>query len=113
MTETQKLLTRLSVKYDAASDYKLAKLLGISKGAVSHYQKRDRQMGTKVLIRTADLLGENRLKVVASVKLETAMSDETRQFWRDLLASNNITLGLVVASFGAFWHMPVNAISGF
>ena len=113
MTETQKLLTRLSAKYDGASDYKLAKLLEVSQGAISHYQNSRRQMGTKAAIKTADLLGENRLKVVASIKIESALSDETRQFWEDLLATNNITLGLVVAGFGAFWYMPVNAVSGF
>lgn len=91
MDTTKSLLERLRSKYDGCSDYRLAKILGVAKTAVSRYMLHGGGMANDVGLRLADELGLPHAYVVACLALEREQSDQVRPVWRAIIE----TLGKV------------------
>lgn len=85
MNTTQTYLTKLQAKYDGASQYKAANILGVSHQAITNYKKGYRQMNEEVATKMAHELGLDPVKMYAEVRTETAESPETRHFWGRIL----------------------------
>ena len=85
MDTTKSLLERLRSKYDGCSNYRLAKLLGVSKTALHRYMLQDGGMGSEVGMRLADELGLPHAYVVACLALEREQSDQVRPVWRAII----------------------------
>lgn len=86
MSATLRLIEAISVKYPnedgtPASDYRIAKMLDISREAVSQYRRTGNQFGVKQACKAADLLGRDPMEVIAEVEKDRAKSDSDRDFW--------------------------------
>lgn len=85
MDTTKSLLERLRSKYDGCSDYRLAKILGIGKTAVSRYTLHGGGMANDVGLRLADELGLPHAYVVACLALEREQSEQVRPVWQSII----------------------------
>ncbi len=85
MDTTKTLLERLRAKHDGCSDYRLAKILGVAKTAVSRYTAHGGGMANDVGLRLADELGLPHAYVVACLALEREQSDQVRPVWRAII----------------------------
>jgi transcriptional regulator with XRE-family HTH domain len=109
MTASNRYLDRLAAQLGGASDYRLAKVLGVAHGAVSRYRAGDGQFDVRVAWRCAELLGIDAKEIIAAVQLERAKTEKDRAFWQAVAtAAASILLGGV---FG-FQPAPANAFSG-
>jgi hypothetical protein len=85
MDTTKSLLERLRSKYDGCSDYRLAKILGVGKTAVSRYMLHGGGMANDVGMRLADELGLPHAYVVACLSLEREPSDQVKPVWQGII----------------------------
>lgn len=111
MSTTTALLDRIKSQTGLNSDYAIAKALGISRQAVSHYRTGKNQLDSNGVFIAAELLGMNHaeiLSVLASIEAERARDDDTRATWQARLKK----LGGVAATvsvFAALCGMPAPA----
>lgn len=85
MDTTKSLLERLRSKYDGCSNYRLAKVLDVSKTALNRYMTHGGGMGSDVGLRLADELGLPHAYVVACLALEREQSDQVKPVWRGII----------------------------
>ncbi|CAD9228386.1 Helix-turn-helix protein [Burkholderia cenocepacia] len=85
MKTTIEWLDALKAHLDLPSDYAAAKLLGVTRSAVSHYRTGRTTFDDSTAIRVAELLGVDPAEVFASMQYERAKSDEARAVWASLL----------------------------
>ncbi len=85
MTFSQHLLNRLKAAYDGASDYRIAKILGVTHQCVSHVNTGRNGFNDENLIKIADLLGENRVNIVARAHISDDSSHDIRMLWGEIL----------------------------
>lgn len=100
MNATQKLLERVRKITDTGSDYAVAKALRISVQRMSLYMKGSTVLhDDEVIIRAADLLGDDQAALLAEFHAERAISDSARVAWRRLakLARQHATVCLLLA----------------
>lgn len=86
MLSTLDLLDRAKSATGGASDYRIAQLLGVTRGAVSNYRNGVTVPENPIAMRLADLCGLDPVEVVASVNLERAKSETDRELWEMILA---------------------------
>lgn len=86
-TETSKLLDRISAHLGGASDYRIAKELGINKSTVSVWRVGKGSMGDATALKVAEILGEKPGYILALVQSERTDSPEARRIWRTVAAS--------------------------
>lgn len=84
MDTTASLLDRLAAKYGGASDYRLAKILGIQDSAISNYRHGRSCLGDEVAVKVAAELGEPAAYVLACMMAERARTPTIRKIWADL-----------------------------
>jgi hypothetical protein len=104
-TETTKLLNRLSAHLGDASDYRIAKELGVTKQTVSAWRVGKGTMSDATAVHVAELLGENPAYVLAVVHEERTDSPEAQKVWKKIAATFGgkaavIILTAGLASFG-------------
>lgn len=85
MNNTQQLLAEAKTALRISSDYGLAKALGLTRQAVSHYQCGRRQLDNDVAFRLADLLHRDPAAIIAAVEADKATRPETREAWNQRL----------------------------
>lgn len=68
------------------SDYRIAKLLGISTAAISGYRTGKSSPANSVAVRLAELAGIDPAHAVVSCNLERASTPEEREVWEVLAA---------------------------
>ena len=85
MKTTVEWLDALKAQLDIPSDYAAAKVLGLTRSAVSHYRTGRTSFDDVTAVRVADLLGVDPAEVLASVQYERAKTDEVREAWASLL----------------------------
>jgi DNA-binding CsgD family transcriptional regulator len=71
---------------EPASDYRLAKIIGISASAVSNYRRRGGGFDNATCWRVADILGIDPREVIAAVERDRAKDDSMRKVWEGRLA---------------------------
>lgn len=81
MTPTQALLDRLKAARGLDSDYKLAKLLKVSRARVSSWRTGTHEMDETTAVQVAQELGEDPLAVLAILKLEKPHKPREANVW--------------------------------
>lgn len=65
------------------SDYRVAKELGLTRGAVSHYRREDRTLDDESATRVAHALGELPAAIILDQAAERVKAPEVREALRD------------------------------
>ena len=73
------------VKLNLPSDYALAKRLGVSAQAISQCRKGEMHLTDTLAVKLADMLGRDRLELLAVASLERAKTPEARAAWTELM----------------------------
>lgn len=81
---TKRLLTELKAANGGASDYRVAKLLGVSKQNVSAWQNGRAYMSDSVGIRAAMLLGLDPDMVLIELHIEREKGHDTSPIWKSI-----------------------------
>lgn len=85
MNFTQRLLTLAKTNQGGASDYRIAKLMGVSCQTISNY-KNGRQAPNDNMFALAELAGLNPIKILLSYNLMHETDDNMRLFWEDIFS---------------------------
>jgi predicted transcriptional regulator len=86
MLSTAELVALAKKQAGDVTDYRLAKILGISHSTVSSYQNGRSKPENPVAMRLAELAGIDPVAAMAAVNIERATSDGDRQAWELILA---------------------------
>ena len=86
MHTTRELLAAVKARHHLASDYQLAKFLGMSKQRISANQA-GAVMSDEAALKVADALGLERAHVLAIVAAERAKSQPVKKEWEKLAAA--------------------------
>jgi hypothetical protein len=81
---TVQYLDALKRRLDLPSDYAVAKVLGITRAAVSRYRQAGGAFDDLTAVRAAELLGLDPLEVIAASNAERARDDDARRVWERL-----------------------------
>jgi len=81
MNTTNTVLDRIKSQYRLPSDYAIAKLLGLTKGAIYNYRKNRSNFDDGAAYRAANLVKINPVELVASLHKERASCDDEYQVW--------------------------------
>ena len=85
-SRTVEYLDELKRRYGISSDYKLAKLIGITYQAVSQYRNKGTTLRDDVALKVAELLELPPGKVLADMQAERAKDARVRDAWRQIAA---------------------------
>ncbi|MGD1324404.1 hypothetical protein ACNHE5_05625 [Pandoraea pnomenusa] len=85
MKTTADYLDAVKARLDLPSDYAAAKVLGVTRSAVSLYRHGKSTFDDAVILRVAEILSIDPLEVIASANVERAKSAEMREVWTGLL----------------------------
>jgi len=105
-TDTTKLLNRLSTHLADASDYRIAKELGVSKTTVSNWRVGKGTMSDATAVRVAELLGENPAYILAVVHAERTESPDAQKVWRKMAAAFGGKAAAIFAATLLTGHSP-------
>lgn len=86
MTVTIELLDALKASNGGASDYRAAKLLGLSQPTVSNYRTGLKHFSDEKLVLVCSMLGIDPAPYLVRMQIERAKSDIGRDTWNALLA---------------------------
>lgn len=84
MNATVTYLEQLQAAHGGASDYRAAKILGITHQTVSKWRNRGTQMKDETALKVAQLLGLPPIRIIASIHAEQAKTEAERIFWQQL-----------------------------
>jgi transcriptional regulator with XRE-family HTH domain len=101
MQGTRDFLDALARQYGGASDYALAKRLGVSKQSISNYRSGIRYIGDELAIRIAAELELDPAYVLACVNAEREREPTVSRVWQELarrLAAVVLALGAIGAA---------------
>lgn len=109
---TIELLTALKAANDGASDYAIAKKLGIQPQTIYHWRAGRFGMSDEIGLRTAQELGLDPAKVLIDLHIEREKGNATSHVWRDIgrrleMAAMPVVVGLVGYGLGAFVVNPL------
>lgn len=85
MENTKALLHEAKRKTDAATDYQLAKRLGITTAEVSMYYSGKRHPNEYVCMQIARATGRSLEEVITLVRIDAERNETRRNAWRDYL----------------------------
>jgi len=83
-TTTQEYLDAIKARYDLPTDYRLAKFMGMSTQAISHYRHKGTTFSDEVALKVAELLELPEGKVLADMQAERARSERVKAAWREI-----------------------------
>lgn len=86
MKTSIEFISDLKIKSGISSDYALAKLLGVTKVTISHYQNGKTLIGDATAIRVAELLDLDPAFVVACIHAERAKHEGEKRLWERIAA---------------------------
>ena len=101
MKTTIEFLDALKAKTGAASDYAIAPILGVTKGAVSLWRNHKGFFDDSTAIRVSKLLEIDPAYVVACVHSERAKGDDQKAVWREIMEKFGGVAASVVIGFTA------------
>jgi len=85
MLSTVELLDLARHRQGDVTDYRIAKLLGVSTQNVSNYRTGRTMPVNRVAMRLGELAGIDPLEAVAAVNLERSTEPEDRELWSAML----------------------------
>lgn len=109
---TLDLLTALKAAHGAASDYRIAKILGIKQQTISNWKSGRSTMSDEVGIRAAELLGLDPDLVLVDLHIEREQGNVASPVWQSIrdrleMAVAPAVVGLVGYAGGAFFGLPL------
>ena len=109
-----KLIEEAKNRANIASDYALAKVLGVPNGWISEYKATPakRHPSVEVATKLAILAGRAEMEVIAEIELQTAKTEEKKKFWKQYIESRGITATVCMTALAASLMMtpePANA----
>jgi predicted transcriptional regulator len=99
---TKKYMDILREHYNGCSNYRIAQLLGVTKGCVSRWSNGKNGMGDEAAARLADLCGLDGVEVLTELYLERAKSRATRHYFEEVLKRTGTALVLVLPALFFF-----------
>ncbi len=84
LTYCQQLVERLRAAQGGATDYRLAKTLGISQQSISYVKNKGTTFSDETLNKIAQLLGENPMLIIADSHLETQDFPGMNNVWEHM-----------------------------
>lgn len=110
MNTSTQYIDAVKSKTGAASDYQLAKILGITQQAVSSLRVKRTFIGDETAIKVAELLEIDPGIVIAAVHAERAKSEAERNAWRSMFEKlGGVAAGLVIG-LSAVSPSPAQAV---
>lgn len=88
MKTTLEYLNEAKKALEIESDYKFAKWLNLTHGALSHYQSGRRIIDDYAAARIAEALGIPAIEVIAIANMEREKISEKREFWQKIAAGS-------------------------
>ncbi|WP_186078716.1 hypothetical protein [Burkholderia gladioli] len=85
MKTTAQWLDAIKEHQSLPSDYAVAKVLGVTRAAVSRYRNGLSVFDEKTAIRAAELVGAEPFEVIASVNAESSRDERSRGIWMNAL----------------------------
>lgn len=85
MLSTIELLDLAKERQGGVTDYRIAKMLGLTPTRISNYRVGRSTPLNPVVMRLAELAGVDQLEAVASINFERAPSPEDREIWAAML----------------------------
>ena len=107
--DTRHYLALVKRRHHIESDYALAKLLEVSRQAVSHWQAGRFTLGNRECFRVADLLGLSPELVVADIEAERAEKagkDADAEWWKDMRKKLGGALAAAIVGVGISGPSP-------
>lgn len=81
MRTTVEYLDAVKARLDLPSDYAIAKVLGITRAAVSRYRNGHGVFDDEVCFAVAEILDINPLEVIVAAQSERAKNDDSKAKW--------------------------------
>ncbi|WP_314434655.1 helix-turn-helix domain-containing protein [Massilia timonae] len=88
---TMELLEAVKVRRGIASDYALAKALGVSQPTVASYRAGNSRISDDVALTVAEILHLHPLQVIAAANAERAKTPEQKARWTDLMEKFSVS----------------------
>lgn len=109
--KTVQYLDAVKEKAGIASDYALAKRLGLTTSAISNYRHGRSSPDNLVAVRVAGILGIDPMVVIADIELERATHPELREVWRRLASkvAAGVLLPVTLGAGSALAPAPADA----
>ena len=109
---TLELLTQLKATNGAASDYRVAQLLGVKPQTISNWKSGRSTMGDEVGVKAAEMLGLDPAKVLIDLHIERVKGDATSHVWKDIgrrleMAAMPVVVGLLGYAGGMTFLSPL------
>lgn len=101
---TLEYLQAVKKKLGIESDYALAMRLGITRSAVSHFQRGKGIFGDDVALAVAQILDLNPLVVIAQANAERAATPEMRDRWMGVMEKFSASFKDLLPGFGPRQH---------
>ena len=102
MKTTVQYLDAIKKRLDLPSDYAAAKLLGVTRQAVSKYRNGISVFDESTAMRAAELLGLEPLEVIAACKAQSAPDERARRVWESIWGkATGVTAQKAAAAFAA------------
>lgn len=83
--KTPEYLELVKRKLNLPSDYALAKVLGVTRGAISQMQLGKSGLGDETAVKIAEILGVASARVLIDVHMERSKAPEVRAAWAGLM----------------------------
>lgn len=100
MTATAEILDRLSTKLDDASDYRIAKELGVTRATVSRWRVGKGSLGDESAIAAAEILGEDPRVILTLIAGERAHSERAKALYKQIAASIGKSAATILVALG-------------
>ncbi|OIR10944.1 hypothetical protein GALL_71120 [mine drainage metagenome] len=99
--DINELIDQAKSRANLASDYALAKALGIQTGIVANWRKGKRHPSNQEAIQLAALARLDEMRVIAEIELRTANSEKKKEFWKHYIESRGITACIAMTALAA------------
>jgi len=113
MNTTLDVINRIKSVHHVNSDYAVAKLLGVTRQAISKYRNKGQQFDDSVAFRAAKLVKMNPARLVTILHKERAANDDELNAWNEIESKCNLALDLkkqeVIETFDAAIKGKLNA----
>lgn len=101
--DTKTLLANLKAANDGASDYRVAKILGVKPQTVSQWKTGKATMGDESGIKAAQLLGLDAKKVLLDLHIERDAGNAASPVWKAIREHLNMAAAPAVVGFVGYW----------
>jgi len=104
--EVTKQLSEKAGKFTKATDYKLAKVLGISTSAMHYYLKEERECDDDDIIFTIAYYAQvDPMQIIGAIRAKRAKNEEVKKFWAKAAKGGAAGFGALMLA-GALTFVP-------